>query len=170
MSQSIYDASIPWFLHAIGNLSNVLEKGSAHCEKEKIDPTAMLSARLYPDMFALTRQVQVVSDQVKGAAARLAVVEPPKFADTESSFAELKTRLDNTANFLKGLDQARFDGADTRPIEMKFPQATLNFANGWTYLLGFVLPNLYFHGATAYDILRHNGVKLGKQDFIGAIR
>ena len=170
MSQSIYDASVPWILHALGNLGNVLEKGSAHCEKEKVDPSALLSARLYPDMFALTRQVQVVSDQAKGGAARLAGVEPPKFADTESSFAELKARLDNTASFLKGLDQARFNGADTRPIELKFPQGTLNFANGWTYLLGFVLPNIYFHSATAYDILRHNGVKIGKQDFIGAIR
>jgi len=170
MSQSIYDASIPWFLHALGNLNSVLEKGGAHCEKEKIDPNAMLSARLYPDMFALTRQVQVVSDQAKGAAARLAGVEAPKFADTESSFAELSTRLDNTAKFLKGLDRSRFDGADVRPIEVKFPQATLNFATGWTYLLGFVLPNIYFHSATAYDILRHNGVKLGKQDFIGAIK
>ena len=170
MSQSIYDASVPWFLHALGNLSNVLEKGSAHCEKEKVDPSALLTARLYPDMFALTRQVQVVSDQAKGGAARLAGVEPPKFADTESSFAELKARLDNTASFLKGLDQARFNGADTRPIELKFPQGALNFANGWTYLLGFVLPNIYFHSTTAYDILRHNGVKLGKTDFIGAIR
>jgi hypothetical protein len=170
MSHSIYDASIPWFLHALGNLGNVLEKGSAHCEKEKIDPSALLTARLYPDMFALTRQVQVVSDQVKGGAARLAAVEPPKFADTESSFAELRARLDKTSVFLNGLDPARFEGADTRPIEVKLTQATLNFANGWTYLLGFVLPNLYFHSTTAYDILRHNGVKLGKPDFIGAIR
>ena len=121
-------------------------------------------------MFALTRQVQVVSDQAKGGAARLAGVEPPKFADTEGSFAELKARLDSTASFLKGLDKARFDGAGTRPIEVKFPQATLNFSSGWSYLLGFVLPNIYFHSATAYDILRHNGVKVGKQDFIGAIR
>jgi hypothetical protein len=170
MSQSIYDASIPWFLHALGNLGSVLEKAGAHCEKEKIDPHAMLSARLYPDMFALTRQVQVVSDQAKGAAARLAGAEAPKFADTESSFAELRARLDNTAKFLNGLDTSRFDGADARPIEVKFPHATLNFATGWTYLLGFVLPNIYFHSATAYDILRHNGVKLGKQDFIGAIQ
>jgi hypothetical protein len=170
MSQSIYDASIPWFLHALGNLGNVLEKGSVHCEKEKIDPTAMLTARLYPDMFTLTRQVQVVSDQMKGAGSRLAGVEAPKFADTESSFSELRARLDNTTSFLKGIDKARFNGADTRPIEVKFPQITLNFSTGWTYLMGFVLPNVYFHSATAYDILRHNGVKLGKQDFIGAIR
>jgi hypothetical protein len=170
MSQSIYDASIPWFLHALGNLGNVLDKGSAHCEKEKVDPTAMLTARLYPDMFPFTRQVQVVSDGLKGGAARLAQTEAPKFPDTESSFAELKQRLDKTASFLKSIDKARFDGADGRPIEVKFPQVTLNFSTGWTYLMGFVLPNLYFHSATAYDILRHNGVKLGKPDFLGAMR
>jgi hypothetical protein len=167
---SIYEASIPWLLHALGNLGNVLEKGQAHCEKEKIDPTAMLSARLYPDMFALTRQVQVVSDQCKGGAARLAGVEAPRFDDTEKSFEELKTRLESTAGFLKSLEQSRFEDAGTRPIELKFPQSALNFSSGWTYLMGFVLPNVYFHSATAYDILRHNGVKLGKPDFIGAIR
>jgi len=169
MSLSIYDASIPWFLHALGNLTAVLDKAAAHCEKEKIEPSALLTARLYPDMFAFTRQVQVVSDSMKGGAARLAAVEPPKFPDTESSFAELKARLDNTANFLKGLDQGKFQGADTRPVELKFPQRTLTFPSGWNYLLGFVLPNVYFHSATAYDILRHNGVKLGKPDFLGAI-
>jgi hypothetical protein len=169
MSLPIYDASIPWILHALGNLGGVLEKASAHCEKEKIDPSALLSARLYPDMFALTRQVQVVSDGAKGTAARLAGVEAPKFADTEASFAELKTRLDKTSAFLKGLDQGKFQGADTRPIEIKFPNVTLNFPNGWNYLMAFALPNLYFHSATAYDILRHNGVKLGKPDFLGAV-
>jgi hypothetical protein len=169
MSLPIYDASIPWILHALGNLTGVLEKGSAHCEKEKIDPSALLSARLYPDMFALTRQVQVVSDSAKGAGARLAGVDAPKFEDTEASFAELKTRLDKTAAFLKGLDKGKFQGADTRPIEIKFPNVTLNFPSGWNYLMAFVLPNIYFHSATAYDILRHNGVKLGKPDFLGAV-
>jgi hypothetical protein len=169
MSLAIYDASIPWMLHALGNLANVLEKGSAHCEKEKIEPAALLTARLYPDMFALTRQVQIVSDTAKGGAARLAGIEAPKMADTESSFAELRTRLDSTASFLKGIDKSKFQGADTRAVELKFPQRTLNFPNGWNYLLGFVLPNLYFHSTTAYDILRHNGVKLGKPDFLGAV-
>ncbi len=169
MSLAIYDASIPWLLHALDNLSKVLEKGSAHCEKEKIDPAAMLSARLYPDMFAFTRQVQIVSDQAKGGAARLAGVEPPKFADTESSFAELRSRLDATARFLHGLDKSKFHGADTRAVEVKLPQRTLSFPNGWNYLLGFVLPNVHFHSATAYDILRHNGVKLGKADFLGPV-
>ncbi|HEY6451919.1 MAG TPA: DUF1993 domain-containing protein [Steroidobacteraceae bacterium] len=169
MSFPIYDASVPVMLHALNNLSTVLDKASAHCEKEKIDPNALLSARLYPDMFALTRQVQVVSDGSKGGAARLAGAEAPKFPDTESSFAELKARLDKTAAFLKSLEAAKFAGAEERAVELKFPQRTLNFRNGWDYLRGFVLPNLYFHSATAYDILRHNGVKLGKGDFLGNV-
>lgn len=169
MALSIYDAAIPTILQVLNNLSAVLDKGSAHCEKEKIEPGVLLTARLYPDMFALTRQVQVVSDTAKGCAARLAAIEAPKFADTETSFAELKARLDKTAAFLKSLEAARFAGADDRAIEIKFPQLTLNFRNGWDYLLNFVLPNVFFHSATAYDILRHNGVKLGKGDFLGSI-
>jgi hypothetical protein len=169
MAQSIHDAAIPTLLHALGNLSAILDKGSAHCEKEKIEPGVLLSARLYPDMFALTRQVQVVSDTAKGAGARLTVMEAPKFPDTEASFAELKARLDKTAAFLKGLDAGKFNGAGERSIEIKFPQLTLNFGSGWEYLLSFVFPNIYFHSATAYDILRHNGVKLGKSDFLGKI-
>jgi hypothetical protein len=169
MNASIYDIALPTLLHALGNLSAVLDKASSHCEQEKIDPSVLLSARLYPDMFALSRQVQVVSDTAKGGAARLAGVEPPKFADTETSFAELKARLDKTATFLKGIEAARFHGAEDRAIEVKFPQATLSFPNGWNYLLSFVFPNLYFHSATAYDILRHNGVKLAKSDFLGAV-
>ncbi len=169
MSLSVYDAAVPTLLRTMKNLSNVLDKGSAHCEKEKIEPSVMLSARLYPDMFSLTRQVQVVSDQAKGAVARLAAIEPPKFPDVETSFSELKARLEKTASFVSGIEAARFQGADARPIELKFPQVTLSFKNGWQYLLTFVLPNLYFHATTAYDILRHNGVKLGKPDFIGDI-
>jgi uncharacterized protein len=169
MALSIYEAAVPTLLRALANASAFLEKASAHCEKEKIDPNALLSARLYPDMFALTRQIQVVSDQAKGAGARLAGIEAPKFADTEASFADLKVRLDKTAAFLKGIDAARFQGADDRPIEVKFPQGAISFPNGWNYLLTFVLPNVYFHSATAYDILRHNGVKLAKPDFIGAV-
>jgi hypothetical protein len=169
MAMSIYDAAIPTLLHALSNLSAVLEKASAHCEKEKIEPGVLLSARLYPDMFTLSRQVQVVSDTAKGAGARLAAVEAPKFADTEASFAELKARLDKTAAFLKSLDAGKLAAADQRAIEIKFPQITMNFRSGWDYLLSFVYPNVYFHSATAYDILRHNGVKLGKGDFLGKI-
>jgi hypothetical protein len=170
MGLSIYDASIPWFLHALDNLGNVLEKGAAHCEKEKIDPAVLLAARLYPDMFPLTRQVQAVSDLSKGGGARLAAQEPPKFPDNESSFAELKTRLDTTASYLKSLEKGRFEDAEGRAVELKFPQGSVNFSSGWNYLFGFVVPNIYFHSTTAYDILRHNGVKLGKRDFLGSPR
>src|ERR1039458_6149533 len=123
MNASIYDIALPTLLHALGNLSAVLDKASSHCEQEKIDPSVLLSARLYPDMFALSRQVQVVSDTAKGGAARLAGVEPPKFADTETSFAELKARLDKTATFVKGIEAAPSHGAEDRPIEVKSPQA-----------------------------------------------
>ncbi len=169
MSFSMSKASLPALEIGLNALSGVLDKAQAFATAKKVDPSVLLATRLCPDMFALTRQVQIVSDTAKGAAARLAGVEAPKFEDTEASFAELKTRLDKTAGFLKGIDQGRFQGADTRPIELKFPSVTLNFPNGWNYLMAFALPNLYFHSATTYDILRHNGVKLGKPDFLGAV-
>jgi hypothetical protein len=169
MSLSLYDALIPTLVHALGNLSHVIDKGSAHVESEKIDATALLTARLYPDMFPFSRQIQIASDQAKGGAARLAGVEAPKFPDTETSFAELKTRLEQTAAFLKSIERPRFEGAEQRPILIKLPQRTLSFASGWDYLLSFVFPNVYFHSATAYDILRHSGVKLGKNDYLGAV-
>jgi hypothetical protein len=120
-------------------------------------------------MFALTRQVQVVSDSAKGCMARLAAVEAPKYEDTESSFAELKQRIDKTLTFVKGFAPRQLEGAEDRAVVIKFPNNTLNFKNGWDYLLTFVMPNVYFHSATAYDILRHAGVKLGKPDFLGSI-
>ena len=169
MSLSIREAAVSTFVRALQTLSGVLEKGRLHAENEKIEPSVLLGMRLYPDMFALTRQVQVVSDQCKGGISRLAGVEPPKFPDTESTFAELKARLDKTIAYVKSIEPQKFEGADTRPIELKFPQGTLSMKNGWDYLLIFVLPNVYFHSATAYDILRHAGVKLGKMDFIGPI-
>ena len=169
MSQSFYDASIPTLLQAVANLSVILDKGAAHAEAEKIDAAAFLSARLYPDMFALTRQVQIASDQAKGGAARLAGVEPPKFPDTENSFPELKARLEGTTAFLHSIERRQLEGAGERAVVIKLPQRTLSFPNGWVYLLQYVLPNVFFHSATAYDILRHSGVKLGKRDFLGAV-
>jgi len=169
MSQSFYDASIPTLLLAVANLSVILDKGAAHAEAEKIDAAAFLSARLYPDMFALTRQVQIASDQAKGGAARLAELEPPKFPDTESSFPELKARLERTTAFLHSIERRQLEGAGERAVVIKQPQRTLSFPNGWVYLLQYVLPNVFFHSATAYDILRHGGVKLGKRDFLGAV-
>ena len=168
MSQSFYDASIPTLLQALANLSVVLDKGAAHAEAEKIDAAVFLSARLYPDMFPLTKQVQIASDQAKGGAARLAGVEPPKFADMENSFPELKARVERTTAFLHSIERGQLEGAGERAVVIKQPQRTLSFPNGWVYLLQYVLPNVFFHSATTYDILRHSGVKLGKRDFLGA--
>lgn len=167
MTQSIYDVAVPTLLRALSSLKVVLEKGRAHAESEKIDPTVLLNMRLAPDMFPLTRQVQVATDNAKGCVARLAQQEPPKFPDTEASFAELQQRLDKTIQFLKGFQAGQLDGE--RPVELKFPQRTLAFKTGWDYLLAFGLPNVYFHCTTAYTILRHAGVKVGKADFIGPV-
>lgn len=169
MSQSIHEASVPVLLRALSNLTAVLDKGLAHAESEKIDPAVLLSSRLYPDMFALSRQVQIVSDQAKGGVARLAGVEPPRYADTEASFGELKERIARTAAYVRGFEPRQFDGADGRAVVLKFPSRTMSFRNGWEYLTSFVLPNVYFHSTTAYAILRHCGVRLGKGDFIGPI-
>lgn len=169
MSQSIYDVTVPTLLRAINNLAAVLDKGRSHAESEKIDPSALLTMRLYPDMFPLTRQVQIASDNAKGCVARLAQVEPPKYEDNESSFAELRARLEKTAAYLESIQPRQLEGADERPVVLKFPQRSLNFRNGWDYLLTFALPNVYFHCTTAYDLLRHAGVKVGKGDFLGAV-
>jgi hypothetical protein len=167
MSLSIHDAAVPLAIRAMRSLSGVIEKGRAHAEAEKWDPAVLLATRLYPDMFPLSRQIQVVSDQCKGGISRLAVVEPPKIPDTETTFAELKERLDRTIAFVKGIEPQKFEGADKRAVELKFPNNTLNFSNGWEYFLGFVVPNVYFHSSMAYGILRQCGVKIGKPDFMG---
>jgi len=169
MSLSIHDATAPVMVRAMQSLVGVIEKGRLHAEKEKIDPAVLLATRLYPDMFPLSRQIQVVSDQCKNGISRLAVVEPPKYPDTETTFEQLKERLENTIAYVKGIDAQKFEGAGERAIELKFPNNTLNFKSGWIYWTAFVVPNIYFHSAMAYGILRHCGVKVGKQDFIGSI-
>jgi uncharacterized protein len=169
MSLSIHDASVPVLASALTNLAGVIEKGRLYAESEKIEPAVLLGMRLYPNMFALTRQVQVVSDTSKGCMARLAGVEAPKYEDTESSFAELKQRVDKTLAFVKSFQPRQLEATEGRPVVIKFPNATLNFKNGWDYLQTFVLPNVYFHSSMAYGILRHAGVKLGKGDFLGSI-
>jgi hypothetical protein len=169
MSLSIHDASVPVLARVLANLGGVLEKGRLYAESEKVDPAVLLGMRLYPNMFALTRQVQVVSDTAKGGIARLAAVEAPKFEDVETSFGELKARIDKTLAFVNGFQSRQLEAAEGRAIELKFPNNTLNFKNGWDYLDTFVLPNAYFHSAMAYAILRHGGVKLGKPDFLGSI-
>lgn len=166
MTISMFQASIPAFVRALGNLSAVLKKAAAHAETKKLDPAVLINSRLYPDMFPLARQVQIASDMVKGGAARLAGVEPPAYADTETSFAELQARIAQTIEYLNSLKPEQVDGSEDKAISLTNRTGTLNFT-GIDYLSSFVLPNLYFHCATAYNILRHSGVELGKQDFLG---
>ena len=166
MSNQTYDLLIPIFTRMLPNLKAILEKAQEDAEARKIDPQVFLQARLAPDMFALARQVQITTDQVKGGLARLAGAEVPKWDDNEKTFGELCARVDKALDYTKTFKPAQFDGAETRDIELKFPQATLTF-KGRDYLLNFVLPNFYFHLTAAYAILRHNGVPLGKRDFVG---
>ena len=166
MAFTIYDASVPPMIHMLGGLSTVLGKGEAHAKESGAAEASYLEARLAPDMFALTRQVQIATDMAKGGGARLSGVEPPAFEDKESSFADLRARIAKTVDFLKGLDKAQFTNAETRAIQLKFPTREMNFT-GADYLNNFVLPNVYFHITTAYDILRNKGVTLSKQDFLG---
>lgn len=166
MSISMYQASVPVFIHSLKALSGVLAKGAKHAEAKGIDPAVLLGSRLYPDMFPLTRQVQIASDNAKGPAARLAGMEPPKYEDNEASFPELQARIAKTIDFLQGLKPAQIDGSEDRQIVLQMRAGPLEF-KGQAYLLHFALPNFYFHCATAYDILRHNGVEIGKKDFLG---
>jgi len=168
MKASMYSLSVPVFRRALTNLSAILDKAAAHAEARKIDPGVLLSARLYPDMFAFTRQVQLTSDFAKGAAARLAGDALPKYDDVETSFADLKARIARTIAFLDGFKPGQIDGSEDREIEIKTPDRTLRFT-GIDFLSHWALPNFFFHQTTAYDILRHNGVEVGKMDFLGRV-
>lgn len=166
MPVSMYQFSIPVFIRGLRALGGVLEKGRADAEARKFAPQILVDARLAPDMHKLSRQVQTASDMVKNGAARLAGQEPPAFPDTENSFEELQARIAKTVAFLEGITEAQLEGSETRQITLKFPGQEMTFT-GADYLTGFVLPNLYFHMTTAYNILRHNGVQIGKRDFMG---
>jgi hypothetical protein len=166
MAFTIYDASIPPLVYMLENLSHVLTLGESHARENGIEAKHYLEARLAPDMFALVKQVQVATDMSKGCGARLAGAEIPKYEDTETSFAELQARIAKTVTFLKGLDRAAFTGAEDKAVSLKFPNAEFNFS-GKDYLNNFAMPNVYFHITTVYAILRHQGVPLGKPDFLG---
>ena len=168
MSLSIYQASVPVFTQMLNSLSAILKKAAAHAEAKKIDPSIFINARLAPDMFALARQVQITTDHAKGASARLAGVEIPAFQDTETTFEELQARITKTLDFIKSLKPAQFDGAENRDVKLKIGPQEMTF-KGSVYLFHFAYPNFYFHASTAYDILRHNGVDVGKRDFIGSV-
>jgi uncharacterized protein len=168
MSLSMYQASVPVFQRTLGALEKILGKAAAYAEERKIDPAVLLSARLYPDMFALTRQVQIATDHAKGAPARLAGVAVPSFEDAEKTFPELKARIGKTLSFIGSLKPDQIDGSEGRDISLKAGPRELSF-KGQDYLLFFALPNFYFHATTAFGILRHNGVSIGKLDFLGAV-
>jgi uncharacterized protein len=167
MATSMYEISVPVMVKMLGNLSAILGKAAAHAEARKIEPRALLDARLSPDMFTLTRQVQTVSDMAKGGVARLAGMAPPVFEDNEASFAELQARTQKTIAFLNTLRAEQIDGSEDRDIALPIRGQTMHF-KGLPYLTRFVLPNFYFHVTTAYAILRHNGVDIGKGDYLGA--
>ena len=166
MTISMFQAAVPPSLQMMDALSGILAKAAAHAEARKIKPEVLLGCRLFPDMFAFARQVQVAADFAKGGCARLAGVPSPVFEDTETSFAELQGRLDRTAAFIGTLTPDQIDGSETREIAIKVAGRPVQF-QGLPYLLQFVLPNLYFHSASAFGILRHNGVEIGKRDYIG---
>ena len=166
MSLSMSQASIPVLARVLGNLSAILDKAVADAEARKIDPAVFLNARLAPDMHPLVRQVQIVSDAAKGCVARLAGVETPSFPDTETSFPELKERLAKTIAFVQSIPAGQIDGSEAKAIKLTFPGGEFAFT-GQDYLFNFAMPNVYFHTTTAYAILRHNGVPIGKRDFLG---
>ncbi|PKM23730.1 MAG: DUF1993 domain-containing protein [Gammaproteobacteria bacterium HGW-Gammaproteobacteria-13] len=165
MSLSMYQASIPVFTRQLNNLSTILGIAAAHAEEKKIEQSVFLNARLAPDMFPLSRQVQIACDGAKAGAALLAEVEAPSHAD-ETSFAELQARIAKTLSFLQGLSAAQIDGSEARTVTLKRRDKETHF-QGQAFLLDHVLPNFYFHLTTAYAILRHNGVSIGKRDFLG---
>jgi uncharacterized protein len=167
MQNPIYASSVPLFKQMLGGLKAVLSKAEAHVAEKKLDPNALLQARLFPDMFPLLRQVQVACDFAKSVSARLAGVEVPKHADTELTFAELQTRIDSVLAFIGGLDAARFADATNREIVTQAGTPKEKRFSGQSYLLNYGLPHFFFHTTTAYAILRHNGVEVGKKDYVG---
>jgi len=168
MTLSMHTLSIPVFKQMLGGLQAVLRKAETHAAEKKIDPDAFLQARLFPDMFPLLRQVQVASDFAKSVSARLANVDVPKLADGEKTFAELQVRLEWVISFMDGLDASQFDGADTREIITQAGTPKEKRFTGQSYLLNYGFPHFFFHATAAYAILRHNGVEVGKKDYIGS--
>jgi len=166
MAFSIYQASVPVLARILSNLSAILDKAEAHCTARKIAPEALLQFRLYPDMFPLVRQVQIATDMSKGCVARLGGVDNPSYADTETSFEELKARLAKTIDYINSVKPEQIEGAEDRTILLKTGGQERSF-RGDDYLLSFVLPNVHFHATTSYAILRHCGVEIGKKDYTG---
>lgn len=166
MTINLYQASVPVFVQQLQAMKGVLAKAEAYTTARKIQPEVLLNARLFPDMFALTRQVQIATDFAKGCTARLAGREVPKWEDTEKTFAELQARIDKAIDFVKAVPAEEIIGQEAREVSLQAGGQTMNFV-ALPYLTGFVLPNFFFHATTVYAILRHNGVEVGKRDFVG---
>ncbi|MGF1494966.1 MAG: DUF1993 family protein [Microcoleaceae cyanobacterium] len=166
MAISMYSASVPALVRSLNNLVGILEKGAAYAEAKQVESTVLLNTRLYPDMFPLVRQVQIASDISRRGVARLAGLEAPSIEDNEKTFPELIARLKNTISYLETFAQEQIDGSEEKPIALPIRDEVFHF-QGFPYLNFFILPNVYFHVTTAYDILRHCGVELGKIDFLG---
>jgi uncharacterized protein len=166
MKTSMYQASVPVFTRALNNLASILEKAMAHAEARKIEPAALLQARLFPDMFPLLKQVQIATDAAVGGTARLAGVDVPVYENTEASFADLVARIRRATDYLSGFKAEQIDGCEDKTISWQTRSSTKSM-QGLPYLNQHVLPNVFFHVTTAYNILRHNGVELGKMDFLG---
>lgn len=169
MTISMYNASVPVFIKSLSNLEAILDKAIAHALARKIDDAAFVEARLFPDMFTFARQIRVATDMSKGAGARLAGVEIPRFEDNERTLGDLKARLRRAIDFLKTLTPAQIDGSEEKTITLTVGGNTMTF-NGLDYLLCWTLPNFYFHVTTAYNLLRHGGVEIGKMDFLGKVQ
>jgi len=168
MPLSMYQASIPVFINGLNNIAAILAKAAPYAESKKIDPSVLLNARIAPDMFALTRQIQIATDGAKGCAARLAGIEIPSYEDNESSLEDLQARIAKTIAFLQSVTAAQIDGSEEKQVTIRLRGKEVSFA-GQPYLLNFVLPNFYFHLTTTYNILRHNGLEIGKGDFLGPV-
>lgn len=166
MSLTMYQASIPNFIRMLGNLSSILAKAVDQIEAKKIDPAVFINARLALDMYPLSRQIQIATDMAKGCAARLAGIDVPSYADNETTFAELQSRIAKTIAFLQSINADQIDGSEERKVTLKLRGNEISFL-GQPYLFNFVIPNFYFHITTAYAILRHNGIDIGKMDYVG---
>ena len=166
LTMSMYQASVPVYTHMLSNLSTILNKAGAYVEAKKIDPAVLIGSRLYPDMLPLARQIQIAGDGAKGSAARLAGLEAPKYEDDEKTFPELCERLQKTIDYLQTFTPGQIDGSENRTITLTRGSQSTTFL-GLPYLLHHALPNFYFHVTTAYNILRHNGLEIGKRDFLG---
>jgi len=166
MTISMYQASVPRFVNILGNLSNILDKAQAHVEARKIDAATLPSYRLFPDMLPMSSQVQIACDTAKGLVARLAGIENPSFEDHEKTLTDLKGRIAKTIAFIQTVTPEQIDGTEDKEIVTKRGEKETRY-KGLQFLLGHAIPNFYFHVTTAYDILRHNGVEIGKRDYLG---